>query len=126
VLSPEELQRLADEAKRAASKVEDKYKTNAPQETVHDSVDAAQKAANFGEAVKERAGHQRNPELRKELEQAVTALDRARDDLIDRTNAQVAEPNSTSKGRDLEKATQDTRDKIDKVTEEFRWYWLDF
>ncbi len=100
--------------------MEDKYKTNAPQETVHDSVDAAQKAADFGEAVKERARNQRNPELKKELEQAVTALDRARDDLVDRTNAQVADPNSSSKGRDLEKATQDTRDKVDKVMDLIR------
>ncbi len=119
-LSPEELQRLADEVKRAATKVEDKYKTNAPQETVHDAVDAATKAANFGEAVKERAAKQKNPEFKRELEQAVAQLDKARDDLIDKTNAQVAEPNNAGKGRDLEKATQDTKKRVDEIMDHLR------
>jgi hypothetical protein len=119
-LSPEELQRMADEVKRAATKVEDKYKTNAPQETVHDAVDAATKAANFGEAVKERANNSRNPELKKELQQAVVNLEKARDDLIDRTNAQVAAPNDSGKGRDLEKATQDTKKRVDEIMDQIR------
>ncbi len=114
-LTPAELQRLADEVKRAAQKVEDKYKTNAPQETVHDAVDTAQKAANFGEAVKERARNQKNPELKRELEQAVAHLDKARDDVIDRTNAHVAEPNSVQRGRDLEAATKDTKQRVDEI-----------
>jgi hypothetical protein len=114
-LTPAELQRMADEVKRAAQKVEDQYKTNAPQETVRDAQDTAQKAANFGEAVKERARNQRNPELRKELEQAVVALDKARDDVIDRTNEHVADPNSVQKGRNLEQATKDTKQRVDEI-----------
>jgi len=119
-LTPEELQRMADEVKRAAQKVEDKYRTNAPQETVSDAQDTAQKAANFGAAVKERAANSKNPELKRELEQAVAALDKARDDVIDRTNAHVAEPNSQQRGRDLENATKDTKQKVDEIMDKIR------
>lgn len=119
-MSAAQLQRLAEEVKRSAKELDDDFRTNAPQETVREAEETQQKAADFGEAVKERGDRSNNKAYKDELDSAVSALSKEEERLLKATNEHLKDPNNRGKQEDLSKTTKEVRERVDDIMKKIR------